>query len=191
MTILTLVRHGQTDWNLQRRYQGQKDIPLNDEGMRQAKALAVQLAGESFDAIYSSDLQRALQTAQEVHKGRNIDLIKDVRLREICFGEWEGELFQEMFSRYRDRFELSRADPSTIMAPGGESVAQVAERTSALADEINRLYPSGKVLVVTHGMALATLVCRSSGSSLTTAHNMVPENADPVQIEWRSRGAIN
>jgi broad specificity phosphatase PhoE len=187
MTILTLVRHGQTDWNLQHRYQGQKDIPLNDEGMRQAKALAVQLAGESFDAIYSSDLRRALQTAQEVHKGRNIDLIKDVRLREICFGEWEGELFQEMFSRYPDRFELSRADPSTIMAPGGESVAQVAERTSALADEINRLYPSGKVLVVTHGMALATLVCRSSGSSLTTAHNMVPENADPVQIEWRSR----
>jgi alpha-ribazole phosphatase/probable phosphoglycerate mutase len=184
MTILTLVRHGQTDWNLQRRYQGQKDIPLNEEGIRQAKALAARLAGESFDAIYSSDLQRASQTAKEVHKGRSIDLIMDARLREICFGAWEGELFQEMFARYPERFELSRADPSIIMAPGGESVAQVAARTSALADEISRLYPSGKVLLVTHGMALATLVCRSSGCSLTTAHNMVPENAEPVQIEW-------
>lgn len=184
MTILTLVRHGQTDWNLQRRYQGQKDIPLNEEGIRQAKALAELLAGESFDVIYTSDLKRAFHTAKEVHKGRNIDLIKDARLREICFGEWEGEFFQEMFSQYPERFAVSHADPTIILAPGGESVAQVAARTSELADEVSHLYPSGKVLVVTHGMALATLVCRSSETSLTEAHKMVPKNAEPIQIEW-------
>jgi broad specificity phosphatase PhoE len=185
MTQLILVRHGQTDWNLQRRYQGQKDIPLNAEGLRQAQTLAALLSHEVFDAIYSSDLQRALQTAQILLDGRGIPLVTDTRLREIGFGEWEGELFQEMFAKYPDRFALSRNDPAVTMAPGGESVAQVAERTNAVAAEIARLYPSGRVLIVTHGMALATLVCRARGTVLSEAFNLVPDNAQPVYIEWK------
>jgi broad specificity phosphatase PhoE len=184
MTEFTIVRHGQTDWNLARRYQGQTDIPLNEEGIRQARKLAERLAGETFDIICSSDLRRALQTAIEVLKGRSIELVIDVRLREICFGEWEGQRFDDMFSRYPERFSLSRADPTIIMAPGGESVAQVAARTSAFAEDIYSQYPYGKVLVVTHGMALATLVCMSSGAPLTSVHNMIPENAEPIQIRW-------
>jgi broad specificity phosphatase PhoE len=184
MTHLTLVRHGQTDWNLARRYQGQKDIPLNAEGLRQAQLLAGQLAREPFDVIYSSDLQRALQTAQVLHQGRDIPLLTDKRLREICFGEWEGEVFSEMFAKFPDRFALSRSDPGVVMAPGGESVEQVAARTTLLADEISNLYPSGKVLIVTHGMALATLVCRANGVPLTDAYKMVPDNALPFEISW-------
>lgn len=186
MTQLTLVRHGQTDWNLARRYQGQQDIPLNAEGLKQAHTLATLLSEEVFNAIYSSDLQRALQTAQILLDDRGIPLITDTRLREIGFGEWEGELFQEIFAKYPERFTLSRNDPAIIMAPGGESVAQVAERTSAIADEIARLYPSGRVLIVTHGMALATLVCRARGSALTEAFDLVPDNAQPVHISWKS-----
>ncbi len=187
MTRLTLVRHGQTDWNLARRYQGQKDILLNVEGLRQAQLLAGQLANEPFDVIYSSDLQRALQTAQVLHQGRNIPLRTDIRLREICFGDWEGEVFSEMFAKYPERFALSRSDPGVVMAPGGESVAQVAARTSSFADEISTLYPAGRVLIVTHGMALATLVCRANGVPLTEAHKMVPENALPVEITWGAK----
>jgi broad specificity phosphatase PhoE len=184
MMHLTLVRHGQTDWNLARRYQGQKDIPLNAEGLKQAQLLAGQLASKSFDAIYSSDLQRAWQTAQVLHQGRGIPLKTDIRLREICFGEWEGEVFSEMLAKFPNRFALSRSDPGIVMAPGGESVAQVAARTSSFADEISILYPSGRVLIVTHGMALATLVCRANGVPLTEAHKIVPENALPVEITW-------
>lgn len=187
MTQLTLVRHGQTDWNLARRYQGQKDIPLNNEGIKQAQLLAVQLAQESFNVIYSSDLQRALQTAQILHQERDIPLLTDIRLREICFGEWEGEVFSEMFAKYPDRFALSRGDPRIVMAPGGESVAQVAARTASFADEICTLYPSGRVLIVTHGMALATLVCQANGVPLTEAFKMVPENAFPVEITWMGK----
>lgn len=184
MTQLTLVRHGQTDWNLARRYQGQKDIPLNSEGIKQAQLLAGQLANTPFDTIYSSNLQRALQTAQILHQRRDIPLLTDIRLREICFGEWEGEIFSEMFAKYPDRFALSRGDPSIVMAPGGESVAQVAARTTAFADEICSLNPLGRLLIVTHGMALATLVCRANGLPLTEAYKMVPENALPVEITW-------
>jgi 2,3-bisphosphoglycerate-dependent phosphoglycerate mutase len=187
MTQLTLIRHGQTDWNLARRYQGQKDIPLNTEGLKQAQQLAAQLAQEPFDVIYSSDLQRALQTANILHQGRDIPLLTDIRLREICFGEWEGEVFSEMFAKYPERFALSRADPTVIMAPGGESVAQVAARTASFADEISTLYPTGRMLIVTHGMALATLVCRANGLLLTEAHKMVPDNALPVEISWAAK----
>jgi broad specificity phosphatase PhoE len=187
MTELILVRHGQTDWNLARRYQGQQDIPLNAEGLRQAHALTTLLSAEVFDAIYSSDLKRALQTAQILLDDRNIPLITDTRLREIGFGDWEGELFREMFTKYPERFALSRNDPAIIMAPSGESVAQVAERTSAIADEITRLYPSGRVLIVTHGMALATLVCRARGSALSEAFDLVPDNAKPMHINWKSK----
>lgn len=186
MTQLILVRHGQTDWNITRRYQGQKDIPLNAEGLRQAKALASMLSAEVFDAIYSSDLQRALQTARLLLDDRGIPLVTDIRLREIGFGEWEGEIFHDMLAKYPDRFEISRSDPSIAMAPGGESVEQVAARTSSMADEISRLYPSGRVLVVTHGMALATLVCRARGVALNEAFTLVPDNAQPVYIDWNS-----
>ena len=184
MTLFTLVRHGQTDWNIARRYQGQKDIQLNAEGLKQAKQLASQLNGRPFDAVYSSDLKRALKTAEMLQYGRDIPLQIDVRLREICFGEWEGEVFSEMYAKYPERFAQSRANPAIIMAPGGESVAQVAARTTSFANDVSALYPLGKVLVVTHGMALATLFCRANGLSLTEAHKMVPENATPVEISW-------
>lgn len=142
------------------------------------------LDGQNFDAIFSSDLQRALQTAEILRRGRDIPLRTDIRLREICFGEWEGEVFSEMYKKYPEKFAESRANPAIVMAPGGESVAQVAQRTTSIADEISALYPLGKVLVVTHGMALATLVCRASGLPLTEAHIMVPENAKAVEIKW-------
>jgi len=187
MTVFTLVRHGQTDWNIARRYQGQKDIPLNAEGLRQAQQLASQLNGKPFDAIYSSDLQRALETAEILHYERDIPLRTDVRLREICFGEWEGEVFSEMYAKYPERFAQSRANPAIVMAPGGESVAQVAERTTSFADEVSHHFPLGKLLVVTHGMALATLVCRANNLPLTEAHNMIPENATPIEIRWEEK----
>jgi broad specificity phosphatase PhoE len=184
MTQITLVRHGQTDWNLARRYQGQMDIPLNEEGFRQARELSVLLADEVFDVIYSSDLQRARQTAEILQLGRHIPLITDQRLREIAFGQWEGAYFPDMLRDFPERFAISQKDPSISLAPGGESVLEVSRRTSAFADEISLLYPNGKILVVTHGMALATLLCAANGISLDQAFTRVPDNAQPIRICW-------
>jgi broad specificity phosphatase PhoE len=184
MTQLFVVRHGQTDWNVARRYQGQKDIPLNIEGIRQAHSLATLLSGETFSAIYSSDLCRAMQTAQILQKGRNIPIIPDQRLREIGFGEWEGAYLADIKEKYPQAFPYNGRDITTPFAPGGESVQTVALRMKAVADEINQLYPDDNALVVTHGMAAATLYCQSKHISLAEAHKWVPDNALVIQISW-------
>lgn len=184
MTEFTLVRHGQTDWNVARRYQGQLDIPLNTEGIRQAEVLAELLAAETFDAIYSSDLQRAMQTAVILQRGRKIAVIPDSRLREIGFGEWEGECLKDVMDAYPQRFSQSAEDPTVQLAPGGESVSAVAARTIAFANEISGIFPKGNILVVTHGLALATLICRVEAMPLTEAYRVVPDNAQPQQIHW-------
>jgi broad specificity phosphatase PhoE len=186
MTVFTLVRHGQTDWNVARRYQGQQDIPLNAEGLRQARNLAVLLRDERFDAIYSSDLQRAMQTALILQEGRRGEVIADARLREISFGEWEGTCLDDMHATFPTRFALSQNDPAVPLAPGGESVFAVAQRTKEFAQEVSQQFPNGNVLVVTHGLALATLVCFAENKPILEAYHLVPDNAQPVRITWLS-----
>ena len=184
MTTFTLVRHGQTDWNVARRYQGQQDIPLNAEGFQQARVLALMMKDETFDAIYSSDLQRALQTAQILKEGREATVTADVRLREIGFGEWEGKCLDDMRTTFPKRFTLSQSDTAVPLAPGGESVFAVAQRTKEFAQEVSTLIPHGNVLVVTHGLALATLVCHAKNIPLLEAYHLVPDNAQPLKITW-------
>lgn len=184
MTNFTLVRHGQTDWNVARRYQGQQDIPLNAEGIQQARMLALILNEETFDAIYSSDLQRAMQTALILQEGRQVTVTADSRLREIGFGEWEGKCLDDMRTTFSERFTLSQSDPAIPLAPGGESVFAVAQRTKEFAHEVSQLFPHGNVLVVTHGLALATLVCHAENIPILEAYHLVPDNAQPVKINW-------
>jgi probable phosphoglycerate mutase len=184
MTLLYLVRHGQTDWNIALRYQGQKDIPLNAEGIRQAQSLAAVLANENFSAVYSSDLSRALETARILHTGRNIPLIPDPRLREIGLGEWEGEYLPEIKVKFPLAFADNGRDINTPFAPSGECVQSVAQRMKTVADEISQVYPNEMVLVVTHGLAAATLYCQAHHISLSEAHKWVPDNALPTQIFW-------
>ena len=184
MTTFTLVRHGQTDWNVARRYQGQQDIPLNAEGIQQARMLALILNEEPFEAIYSSDLQRAMQTAQILKEGREATVKADARLREIGFGEWEGMRLDDMRTTFPMRFTLSQSDPAVPLAPGGESVFAVAQRTKEFAQEVSQLFPQGNVLIVTHGLALATLICHAENIPLLEAYHLVPDNAQPVHITW-------
>ena len=188
MTIFTLVRHGQTDWNVARRYQGQQDIPLNTEGLQQARALALRMKDEVFNAIYSSDLQRAMQTVLILHEGRRGKVIADTRLREIGFGEWEGAYLDDMHAAFPTLFALSQKDPAVPLAPGGESVFAVAQRTKEFVQEVSQRFPHGNVLVVTHGLALATLVCHAENIPILEAYHLVPDNAQPVHISWPPPG---
>lgn len=184
MTQLCLIRHGQTDWNLEGRYQGQSDVPLNDKGLAQARSLVEQLEGRSFDAIFSSDLKRAGQTAEHIARHLGLTVQIEPRLREINQGEWEGVLVEEIKARYAEIWSKRTEDPANVRPPGGETVREVAERVSAALDDISRLFPTGRVLIVSHGLSIATAICRDKGIPVGQAYTVIPENVQPVWMEW-------
>lgn len=156
---LILVRHGETDWNAQHRYQGWSDPPLNEVGLRQAAALAARLAGEQVGAFYASDLQRATQTAQIVAEGHGQPVATDPRLREISFGDWEGATFDEIRARWPGEADAWLDDSLRVAAPGGETLAQVAGRVQDALDDIAEKHAAQTVLLVAHGGTLRVLLC--------------------------------
>jgi len=184
MSELWLVRHGQTDWNLEGRYQGQADVPLNETGLAQARCLADSLTGKVFKALYSSDLTRARQTAEILGGRLGLTPCIDIRLREIDQGEWEGMAFHDIVSQYTGEINARSLDPVHQRAPGGESVAEVAARVSQAANDIAHQYPHGPVLIVLHGLALATLTCQARSIPLAKIYEHIPENASPEVIQW-------
>lgn len=148
---LYITRHGRTRWNEEGKICGQTDIPLMEEGLRQAEMLAEEAAGKGIDLIITSPLTRAVQTAKIVaHACGDIPVVVDERLIEQNFGVYEGEQFQTpAFQENRTQF--------AYRYPGGESALQVAARTYALLDEIKRKYPDKCVLLVSHGFACRVL----------------------------------
>lgn len=185
MTEFCIVRHGQTDWNLEGRYQGQSDVSLNPTGYAQAQALAQRLRNERFDAIYSSDLARARETASAIadfHAGLSVQV--DIRLREINQGQWEGVLVETIRAHYAELWQQHSSDPANLRAPGGETVGEVMQQVSAALDEIADRYPAGRVLIVSHGLALATILCQVRGVPVRLAYQQIPENAEPIWITW-------
>lgn len=184
MTIFWLVRHGETDWNLEGRYQGQADPPLNAHGVSQARQIGDRLRPEGITAIFSSDLRRALHTAQIIAERLQLPVICDKRLREISLGEWEGMLVEEIIARYPQEWQRRKDDPLNAHAPRGETLIQVAERVGAAAEQIAQEYPGASVVIVSHGMALAVLYCLARNLPLAQAYMLIPDNAQIVKVEW-------
>jgi broad specificity phosphatase PhoE len=184
MTDLCMVRHGQTNWNLEGRYQGQSEVDLNEVGIAQAHTLADKLNNHSFDAVYSSDLQRSLKTAQIIADRHNLSVFIDKRLREINQGEWEGMLVKTIQDRYEQLWVKRINEPADVRPPGGETVAEVAQRVYAALDDIALSYPKGRVLVVSHGLAIATVICKIENQQVGLAYRNIPENAVPVWVHW-------
>lgn len=181
---LWLVRHGQTDWNLEGRYQGQADPPLNAAGWQQARALPAALAGASLSAIYSSDLLRARQTAGVIAAALSLPVQQDARLREARLGDWEGMLFTDIRARYSAEWQARQDDPLHARPPGGENLLEVSARAWAAADDIARQHSGGDVVVVAHGLVLATLRVRALGLPLAAAYQHVPDNGLPERVRW-------
>jgi broad specificity phosphatase PhoE len=186
MTTLWLVRHGQTDWNVEGRWQGHADPPLNPLGVKQTRILAEGLTHIRFDAIFSSDLDRAYETACAVGDRQGIKVQIEARLREINLGEWEGLTSDEIRKRYPAEWQDRQLNPLKARAPGGESLLELAERVIPAITDIVRMHPNELVLVVSHGLALAVVVGHAQGQPLSEAFEMVPDNAAPLSNEWEA-----
>ncbi len=188
MTELLLVRHGETDWNIQGRFQGQSDPPLNERGLAQARALALALAGEEVAAVYTSDLQRARQTAEILAQSLEAPLRVDPRLREIHQGAWEGMVMEDIRRGYPEEFERRAADPLASVPPGGESVRRVQERAlQAVRDVLDR-HPDEKVVLVSHGLVLALIRIHLLGLSPSVLWDSIPSHARPDRIRVPAGG---
>ncbi|MBI4318840.1 MAG: histidine phosphatase family protein [Chloroflexi bacterium] len=167
MTRLILVRHGETIWNVDRRFQGQSDIGLNVRGEQQAELTAQRLSDEAIEAVYSSDLQRCLETAGIIARDRGLAVRARPELREINFGEWEGMTFQEISTHSPGYLDRMRADTESVRPPGGETWAEVQQRVDAIFGEIRHAHPIGIVLVVSHVNPLRVLICSLLGCVLS------------------------
>ena len=181
---LWLIRHGQTDWNVEGRYMGHADIPLNMVGIQQAEDLRRTLQNESFDVLFSSDLLRARMTAEALNIQFGLEVRIDSRLREINQGEWEGHLIEDIKKRYQDSTGVNLKAVS-IRPPKGETVVEVATRMADAANDICESFSGQRVLLVSHGLAVATLICQARGISLEEVYHQIPENAKETQIIWR------
>ena len=186
-TTLWLIRHGETDWNRDGLYQGQADVPLNETGLAQACATAEDLtrAERGFAAIYSSPLARARQTAEAAAQRLAQPVREDQRLMEIHQGDWTGKNYRAVVAQFGDPLKADgMRDTIHSRAPGGESVAEVAERMRRAADDIAARHPGQDVLIFTHGLALATLLCQSREIPLEQVYEHIPHNGQITRIDW-------
>ncbi len=156
-TRILLIRHAETDWNRAARLQGHSDIPLNATGLEQARRLGEALQGEALDAVYSSDLQRALQTAQPVAAATGAPLRPEPGLRERGFGAFEGLAQAELELRWPAELRRWRAREPGFAAPGGESLQAFYDRCVGAAVRRAQAHAGGSIALVAHGGVLDCL----------------------------------
>ena len=193
MLEILLIRHGETAWNAEKRMQGHLDIGLNDAGLQQAAALGSALRGEQFDAIFTSDLQRASQTAAAVAAGRTLPVGIDAGLRERCFGGFEGLLYAELSIRHPDAYAAWKSRELDVRYPAGVNVAETlrefSERTLSTIDRLADLVAGSdpvhrKIALFTHGGVLECAYRAATGTSLQLARDFEILNASINRLRW-------
>lgn len=186
-TTILLIRHGQTDWNLQGRWQGHTDIPLNSAGLAQARALAERLAGWPIEVIHASDLSRAAGTARILAQSTGAPVTVDACWRERHCGAFEGLTLAEIRERFPEhhaRMQLGWMDP-----PGAEDFEVVRARLTAALDRLREEHRGHMAAVVSHGGALATLIAHVLGLGREARHRVALDGNTGLSIlEDRGRG---
>ena len=186
MTTILLVRHGQSEWNREGRWQGHADPPLSDAGRRQANELAEKLAHTRLDAIYSSDLERARATAEVVAARHGVPVIADRALREIDVGEWSGLTTAEIEHRYPEGFR--RHGEGDDGWQDGEPHESMSARIVDAIRRIAAAHPQGQVLCVLHGGVMRALLAHAEGADLRAfrLQNRGPANGTVARIAVES-----
>ena len=190
MSRLLLVRHGITEFNSTRRYAGHRDIGLSVVGYQQVERLRDRLVDDKIDAVYSSDLRRALVTAEVISSGHKVDIVTCPELREVNYGNVEGLTFEEMSRLYPEVAESFVNSSLGLEYPGGESLEELAKRVGKFPDKLKGFIPSQTILIVSHRGPLRVLICRLLGMDLKHWRQISLANASLSIVETYSQGAI-
>ncbi|MGY8713170.1 MAG: histidine phosphatase family protein [Verrucomicrobiia bacterium] len=187
-TSITLIRHGETEWNLSGRWQGHADSPLSPCGLSQAKALGERILGEEFDFYFSSDLGRAMHTSKLVGGPSGMIAESNSGFRERDLGVLEGLNTNEMEKSQPGAYKSFRNDGPDFQVPNGESFRQFYDRCANAIEELAQKYRGGRIAVVTHGGVLGAIFRYVLNIPLEAERNFVLLNCSINRIEKKESG---
>ena len=189
-TRLCIVRHGETAWNAEHRVQGQLDVPLNAVGEAQALAAARALAQERFDAVYSSDLERARKTAEPAASALGREVLLDRDLRERHYGVFERLTYAEVKTRYPEDYARFEAREPGFNFRTGESLKSFYDRSIAVVERIAGGHRDQSILVFTHGGVLDMFYRHVTGLGISAPRDFGIPNAGLNRLEFGARGWV-
>lgn len=172
MTTVYLARHGESDWNVERRWQGHADRPLTERGREQAHVLAERLKDVELEAVYASDLRRAWETAAAVAARRGLEVVRLPELREVDVGSWSGFTRDECAERFPDAFAHWQEGGSGW--EDGESYEEMGERIVAAIHRLAAAHPGAAILVVSHGGPIRAVHAHALGVDIATHRRTGP-----------------
>lgn len=177
MTAIYVLRHPQTDWNAEQRYQGRLESPVSAEGRIQSRLAARAFAGSPLVAVYSSPLARSLYLARELAQAADCPLVIDQRLTEIAQTPWEGLYLHEIRQRYPDLHDRWYARPDQVHFPAGESLVDVQNRALSAVADMYAVHSNCNIVVVTHAVVIQALAAAALGLDLRYIHRVAVHNA--------------
>lgn len=162
MTTIILIRHGDTDWNVEEIFRGRVDVELNENGIKQAQLLAKYLEDMPVKEIYSSPLKRALKTAEIIACPHNADIIPSNELIDFDYGEWQGLSHDKVKNQYKTLYEEWLKSPQVVRMPKGESLDDVRKRAVSLINQVIARH-QGIIALVSHRVILKVVICALLG----------------------------
>lgn len=191
MTKLIFVRHGQSVANLKQVFAGQTNPDLTEQGHRQAEALSDWIAENyKIDAIYSSDLIRAYNTARPIADKLKLSITKTEKLREIYSGKWQGVSYFEIKENYPQEYSVWLSDIGNVVCPGGESFVELAERVKAEVLSIAKRHSGQTVIITTHATPIRALMAEFEKGSITLAKDVPWTSNTSVSIAECENGIL-
>lgn len=195
MALITLIRHGESVWNGERRIQGNQDPPLSSRGRRQAALLAARLGvhlPHRPAALYASPLRRAAETAEIVAAAVSLSVMAEPGLREMALGSWEGRTVPEIRADSPGAYEAWLRDPQACPAPGGERLDAFAARVTAAFERLRGVHPGADLILVSHGGPIKALLCHILGLDVRLLFRIKQDNTalSAIQVDGETRRVV-
>jgi alpha-ribazole phosphatase len=195
MALITLIRHGESIWNGERRIQGNQDPPLSPRGRKQAALLSARLGAhlpQRAAALYASPLRRAMETAEIVAAAVSLPVMTESGLREMALGSWEGRTVPEIRNETPGAYEAWLRDPQAHPAPGGERLEAFAARVIAAFERLRGIHPGADLILVSHGGPIKALLCHILGLEVRSLFRIKQDNTalSAIQVDGETRRVV-